>query len=194
MPAEPVVHPTAETLAAFGLGRLDDTAAGTVADHLETCPDCRRRAAEVSADSFVRGVRAARDRESTPGPDKPLNALAAGIEPTVPPSTDVPPVGTVPPGLAGLPQYEVVRELGRGGMGIVYLARNKIMGRDEVLKVVNKALLDRPGAADRFLREIRSAAQLSHPNVVTAYAALPVGESLVLAMEYVPGQDLGQVV
>jgi serine/threonine protein kinase len=59
---------------------------------------------------------------------------------------------------------------------------------------MSKALLHAPDAAERFLREIRSAAQLSHPNVVTAYAALQVGGLLVFAMEYVDGEPLSAVV
>ncbi len=94
-----------------------------------------------------------------------------------------------------VPGYEIQGELGRGGMGVVYLAKNVLMNRLEVLKVANKALLDRqPGAAERFLREIRAAAQLGHENVVKAYSALQVGELLVFAMEYVEGEDLDKVV
>ena len=83
------------------------------------------------------------------------------------------PTPAVPPELRDHPQYEVLRELGRGGMGVVYLARNKLMDRPEVLKVVNKAparpARRRPSAS---CREIRSAARLSHPNIVTAYSGL----------------------
>ena len=79
-------------------------------------------------------------------------------------------------------------------MGVVYLARNTLMGRTEVLKVVGRPLIDRPGVGDRFLAEIRHAARLHHPNIVTAYAALRFGESLVLAMEHVDGLDLTKVV
>jgi serine/threonine protein kinase len=96
--------------------------------------------------------------------------------------------------LPGLPDHEVLQELGRGGMGVVYLATNKVMGRNEVLKVVNPQMLTEPGAMDRFLQEIRSAAQLSHPNIVTAHAVLRSGESLVLAMEHIVGENLFKVV
>jgi serine/threonine protein kinase len=54
--------------------------------------------------------------------------------------------------------------------------------------------VSRPAILDRFLREIRSAARLHHPNIVTAYAALRLGESLLLAMEYVDGLDLARIV
>ncbi len=93
-----------------------------------------------------------------------------------------------------VPGYEVLGELGRGGMGVVYLARNVLMDRREVLKVVNKALLDKPGVMERFLREIRSAAMLRHNNVVQAYSAVQAGELLLFAMEYVEGEDLDKVV
>ncbi len=99
------------------------------------------------------------------------------------------------PARCQVPGYEIQGELGRGGMGVVYLAKNVLMNRLEVLKVANRARLDgQPGAAERFLREIRSAANLSHENVVKAYSALQVGELLVFAMEYVEGEDLDKLV
>ena len=79
-------------------------------------------------------------------------------------------------------------------MGVVYLAENTLMGRKEVLKVVSSHLINRSGVLDRFLGEIRNAARLHHPNVVTAYSVLRLGESLVLAMEYVEGLDLARLV
>ena len=79
-------------------------------------------------------------------------------------------------------------------MGVVYLAQNTLMGRMEVLKVVGGHLVSRPAILERFLREIRSAARLHHTNIVTAYSALRLGESLVLAMEYVEGLDLARIV
>jgi formylglycine-generating enzyme required for sulfatase activity len=105
-----------------------------------------------------------------------------------------PPASSIPPGLAEHPDYEVLGELGRGGMGVVYLAQNKLMGRKEVLKVVSRDLMTRRGVLDRFLREIRNAAQLHHTNIVTAYSAIRAGESMVFAMEYVEGYDLAQFV
>ena len=105
-----------------------------------------------------------------------------------------PPADTLPPGLADHPDYEILRELGRGGMGVVYLARNKLMGRLEVLKVVGGHLVERPGVRDRFLREVQSAAKLHHKNIVTAYSAMRLGESIVLAMEYIDGDDLAKMV
>ena len=108
---------------------------------------------------------------------------------TAPPAAD-----TMPPGLADHPDYEVIKELGRGGMGVVYLAHNRLMGRDEVLKVMSRHIMDRPGLLARFLAEIRAVARLQHPNIVTAYSAFRLGESILFAMEYVEGLDLARMV
>jgi tRNA A-37 threonylcarbamoyl transferase component Bud32 len=90
-------------------------------------------------------------------------------------------------------RYRVLRELGRGGMGVVYQARHTVMNRQVVIKVVNKALLDNPDAMERFRREVQAAAQLSHPNIVTAYDAEQAGDTHFLVMEFVPGQSLAEV-
>jgi WD40 repeat protein len=103
-----------------------------------------------------------------------------------------------PAGAAGgwpsLPDHEIVGELGRGGMGVVYLARHRLSGRREVLKLMNREWLRRPGSQERFLREIQSAALLDHPHVVKMYTALEVGDRMVLVMEYVAGVDLDRLV
>ncbi len=173
MDARPTLHPTDPTLQAYGLGKLDDLLAETVDNHLEGCPDCRRRIAELTSDSFLGRVRDARKADR---------------------SSSSPPADTLPPGLADHPDYEVRRELGRGGMGVVYLAHNRLLGRDEVLKVMGREIMERSGVLDRFLREMRSVARLRHPNIVTAYSAFRVGESIVFAMEYIEGLDLAKLV
>ena len=162
-------HPTDQVLRAHGLGTLDPGASSSVDSHLSGCPDCRRRASSFSGEGSL---------------DRPGGA-ASGAG-----AAD----GALPPELAELPGYAVVRELGRGGMGVVYLAENTLMGRMEVLKVVRGHLVERPGVLDRFLREIRSAARLQHPNIVAAHAAMRVGAGVVLAMEYVAGEDLAELV
>src|SRR6516162_5105518 len=178
-------HPAREVLQAFGLGNLDDASVTQVSQHLETCVDCKRQVAELSSDSLLERLRKANGPADTPAPGKPMTPAKQSA---------ASPSSNLPPELANYPQYEVLRELGRGGMGVVYLAKNKLMDRLEVLKVVSRTLLDRPGAVERFLREIRSAAKLSHANVVTAYHALQVGDLLAFAMEYVEGQDLASLV
>jgi serine/threonine protein kinase len=99
----------------------------------------------------------------------------------------------VPPELASHPKYLILRELGRGGMGVVYQARQTVMDRPVVIKVVNRAILEHRGVLDRFRREVQSAAQLSHPNIVTAYDAEQAGGTHMLVMEFVPGQSLAEM-
>ncbi len=109
-------------------------------------------------------------------------------------SASRPPAGSPPSELANHTDYEIVRELGVGGMGVVYLAYNRLMARHEVLKVIGQHIVEQPGVLDRFLREIRAVARLRHPNVVSAYSAFRCGTSLVFAMEYVEGLDLRRMV
>jgi hypothetical protein len=190
MNAPTSVHPTDQTLSSFGLGKLDDGPAEAVSRHLEQCPDCRKRIAEMSADSFLDRLREAQkpSGRSTSGDSR------AGGVPSGKGSTTPPPADTLPPALADHPDYEIKKELGRGGMGVVYLAHNRLMDRDEVLKVMGRQIMERPGVLDRFLREIRSVARLRHPNIVTAYSAVRLGESFVFVMEHVKGYDLAQLV
>jgi formylglycine-generating enzyme required for sulfatase activity/serine/threonine protein kinase len=104
------------------------------------------------------------------------------------------PVSSVPPELANHRDYEIIRELGHGGMGVVFLAHNRIMALDEVLKVIGPDIIDSPGVFDRFLREIRAVVRLQHPNIVRAHSGFRCGKSLVFAMEYVEGLDLARLV
>src|ERR1700722_3469345 len=187
------VHPSDQTLSAYGLGKLDDASAEMVSKHLEDCDSCQSRVAELSSDEFLGRLQNAQvksDKSAVDWSPSGVSATAGACGPVVPHPT----VDTLPPELVDHADYEIVSELGRGGMGVVYLARNKLMGRLEVLKVVGRHLLERPGVVDRFLREIRSAAKLHHANIVTAHSALRLCDSLVLAMEYVEGLDLAKMV
>ena len=188
MAARVGTHPSPDDLRGFAVGKLDDVTAAEIMNHLDSCPDCCRAAAAQSGDDFLGRLRQAHSLGGTPAPAESLTGSESASKLTVRP------IANLPPELANNPQYEVLRELGRGGMGVVYLARNRLMDRLEVLKVVNKALVDRPGAVERFRREIRSAAMLHHANVVGAYSAVQSGDLLAFAMEYVEGEDLARLV
>ncbi len=91
-------------------------------------------------------------------------------------------------------EYMVLDKLGAGGMGRVFRARHRRMDRIVALKVLPREALDSPQAVERFEREVRAAARLLHPNIVTAYDA-SIHEGIhYLVMEYVPGRDLGTIV
>lgn len=92
--------------------------------------------------------------------------------------------------LAG--EYSLQREIGRGGMGIVYLARDVQLDRDVAIKVLPSIMARDPAARERFLREARMAAGLSHPHVVPIHRVGQAGGFVFFVMSYVEGQSLGE--
>jgi serine/threonine protein kinase len=92
--------------------------------------------------------------------------------------------------LAG--EYSIQRELGRGGMGIVYLARDVQLDRDVAIKVLPSHLAGTPESRERFLREARTAAGLSHPNIVPIHRVGEARGFVFFVMSYVEGETLGE--
>lgn len=92
--------------------------------------------------------------------------------------------------------YVVDRLLGRGGMGNVYLAKQKSLDRQVALKVMHPQRLRSPGAAERFLNEARAAAKLNHPNLVAVHDVMAEPERRLYAysMEFVPGTTAAKLV
>lgn len=89
-------------------------------------------------------------------------------------------------------RYSLERELGRGGMGIVYLARDVALDRPVALKLLPPALAGQSALRERFLREARTAAKLSHPHVIPIFAVEEVDQFVFFVMAYVEGETLGQ--
>src|SRR5271168_989500 len=106
MYAPPATHPTDQTLHAYGLGKLEDFSTDSVRKHLESCPACRRRVADLSSDSFLDRLRDAQAHPDSPSPEFSSAAgpsvLARGTGTSAPPRAE-----TLPPGLADHPNYEV---------------------------------------------------------------------------------------
>jgi len=94
---------------------------------------------------------------------------------------------------ATLGEYQVLGELGHGGMASVYLAEDLALGRQVAIKVMTPGLETTAGMADRFLQEARTAAQLSHPNIIPIFAVRTTGELRFFVMKYVPGRPLDRV-
>ena len=91
-------------------------------------------------------------------------------------------------------RYHVVRKLGEGGMGQVYLAEHVKMGRKSAIKVMNPAMVHDPDAVARFNREAANASRITHPNVCAIYDFGETPEGLIyLAMEFVEGEPLTDV-
>lgn len=89
-----------------------------------------------------------------------------------------------------LGHFEIIKKLGAGGMGEVYLAEDQRLGRQVAIKILPPDMAEDPHRRSRFAREARAASALSHPNIAHIY---DVGEQdgiLFIAMEYVEGRDL----
>ena len=176
-------HPSPEELAAFACGRLDAEAQAAIARHVATCDTCCDVFRGLPDDSLVAALR----RVTAPAGPAP-DAL-------VPPAREPPAAGLpLPPELAGHPRYRILRMLGGGGTGAVYQAEDRLMERLVALKVLGRELTSDPLTVERLGREVKAAARLAHPNIVTVYEADRAGELPFVVMEYVEGISLAAVV
>jgi len=97
-------------------------------------------------------------------------------------------------GVASVPgRYQIVGELGRGGMGIVYKAKDTVLDRIVAYKVLPDSFRENPQAVKNFLREAKSAAKLNHPGIVTVYDAGEQDGRYYIAMEFVDGTTLKEI-
>ena len=161
-------HPSATQIETFVGGQGSDAFRDAVQKHLSGCTECRQLAEQAAQTS-----------------PSPIANVVAANEPAL---------AEVPSQLANHPQYKIVRELGRGGMGIVYLVQHRLTGREEAIKVLMPELVQRSDVRSRFLREIQAAAKLDHPHICRTLNALEEGELLGLVMSLVPGNDVASLV
>jgi WD40 repeat protein len=170
------VHPDANQIQRFGRGLLPSAEAAVLEEHLSVCDSCCRLLEGMPGDSFLGQLREAKDLSS---PDTLCYRAEKSSF-----------VDEIPADLANHPRYRVIRLLGRGGMGAVYLAEHRRMGRLVALKVINPDFLNHAGALSRFQQEVKAAAKLDHPHIVAAFDADQAGKLHFLVMEYVEGQNL----
>ena len=90
-------------------------------------------------------------------------------------------------------EFTIVRELGRGGMGRVYLAQEIALERRVAMKVLPPALAEQRDVVERFQREARTAGKLSHPNIIHVYQVIERGGFFFFTMPYVAGPNLRQI-
>jgi tetratricopeptide (TPR) repeat protein len=182
-------------------------------EHVAECPVCLAVLEQLPEDSMVRllqehrSVIAAATGEPTgvgaeiEGAGRlldvdavPRNGLADAGPTGSFTAVDQPEVDRVPVGPFQHPRYQVQQLLGGGGMGLVYLADDRIEGRPVVLKFLRDDLLDHPRLVARFQREAAAATRLKHPNIVIVYGAESFGQWPALVMEYVEGTDLARLI
>jgi len=186
--------PTNQQLKALTLGQLSSEDSDVLFRHIADCDQCRTELETVEdvGDSLIDSLRDP-DENANFGvePDcrlavvKALGALALSESRA----------GTAEferlPKTIG--EYEIVRPIGSGGMGNVFLARHTKLGREVALKVLASHRLADSRTVERFEAEMRAVGRLSHPNIVTAHDVREVDGTAVLVTEYVSGLDLGQI-
>lgn len=191
--------PDHEALRRWNSGTLSQEQFESVADHLEACSACQASLDQLAAPSFVldqhiAGVTASdleRARVAIEADTPTVQAVSSWIAElqsqspeSFEPSLKVP---------CELRQYEVLALLGHGGMGEVYHARHKRLKRDVALKVMRSHRQEDPVAQSHFLREIETAGQLDHPNLVRAYDAWEQDGYVFLTQERLDGDSLGRL-
>jgi uncharacterized protein (TIGR03067 family) len=188
-----LAHPSLDQLMAFGQGRLGEAELVELSGHMSDCADCRAKVEAAADDTLVSLLRAAdtdHDRVQTKDPQEA--ATMAPLSPTGDyPVSQCP---GLPAELADHARYRVQELLGVGGMGSVYKAEHLLMERPVALKLISQSLTRNPAMVERFRREVKTAGQLKHPNIVMAYDAEQAGDSHFLVMEYVEGKSLARLV
>src|SRR6202171_4506182 len=123
-------------------------------------------------------------------------AATMRLIPVPPPSTPPPPIPALivpPPPAAGeryIGKYRVKSELGRGGMGAVYLAEQPGLGREVAIKELIQSATADPVALKRFLQEAQVMARTSHPNLVQVHDLELIGDANYIVLEFVRGKSL----
>jgi len=160
---------------------------GDLQDALQTFEGIRKRDYQYA--NIADRIRSLRERTQIQETQRQsqLNTAAAGA------TTMAAGAATAPAAAPVEDRYEILGELGRGGMGIVFKARDRRLGRVVALKRLPDNLRDHPTAVALFLREAQSAAALNHPNIVTIYDADQTAGNYYLTMEFLEGMPLDAV-
>ena len=174
-------HPSVEELTAFVAGQLPESRAGDVERHIDDCDPCSQTLVSLSSeDTFVELLKQAGSVPETSTMGMRQSEFAGEID--------------VLANLSEHPRYEIAELIARGGMGEVYKAKHRVMDRTVALKVIKSKLMQNVEVVERFHREVKTAAHLSHPNIVTAYDAEQANGVHFLVMEHVEGTNLAELV
>ena len=169
----------------FALGRCDAVNAAVIEAHVLTCDECCAKLANSPQDSLLNQLSA----HSNIAGDTDRGLASTDIQAE---SSKHANSNHFADRLAGHPKYRFVREIGAGGMGVVYQAEHRVMNRMVALKVIAPRLLQDEDVKTRFRREVEIAAKLQHPNVVAAFDADEIDGHLFLVSEYIDGQSVDQ--
>ncbi len=177
-PGSGVDCPEENSLARFAESDTPPEAREGIEGHLAGCEDCRAVVAVLALDPGEKGASRG---------DAPATVVSGADRIPGPPPAEPAYPRTFGP-------YSIVRLLGSGGMGVVYEARHSQRQRPEALKVLKGGLGSVPEMAERFQREVRAMAGVSHDHVVPLFDSGCVGEDLYYTMPLLPGAALAEVI
>lgn len=189
--------PSTERLRSFSNGTLVEDESEDLFEHLEKCSRCLSELNELEThgENSDRVIEVLRSSTGSPfdseGQCEMAVLKAQNVLGTSGHNDSAPPDSLLS---AKIGDYEVMRLLGQGGMGTVYLATHQKMARKVALKVLARHRLLDPRMQERFAHEMRAIGALSHPNIVTAFDAREIDGTTVLVTEFIDGLDLGKVI
>jgi len=184
--------PSTDELRALSLGETHAEASESLLEHVASCTDCQAELEtfDQHSDSLIASLRG----EDSGEPFEHEAACQAAIAKALAAYSIVSREQGVMPELPKhIGEYEILRPLGHGGMGSVWLARHTKLGREVALKLLSRQRWTHPQLRERFEAEMRAIGRLSHPNIVIAHDARDMGGCAVLVTEYVDGFDLGKL-
>lgn len=188
---------SADVLRGYLAGQSAGAEARLIEEHVNYCPDCQGVLAGLAEDPELRGwVDSCGPLSTDPALETGIANLLDTLRQGRQPASDV---ADLPPPFSStqadadpstIGAYRVEKRLGRGGMGVVFKAKDVVLGRPVAIKILRPELTGESHRS-RFIREARAAAQLKHDNVVTVHAVeSPTDAPPYLVMEYVEGQTL----
>ncbi len=192
-------HISQEQLRLLSIGGLDEQRLQNLADHVESCTQCKRTLDSTAAAPEVWGV------ASKLKPEQALSDMTKRIAAIHPCKDADEPVASYsvdhlfeapshPEMMGRIGNYDIEREVGRGGMGVVFKAFDTELNRPLAIKILSPRLAENGTARQRFAREARAAAAVIHPNVVAIYGVNSSHETPYLVMPYVAGPSLQRLI
>ncbi len=180
-------------------GKVSAQQEALLVSHLDNCASCQQRLVELENEQLRSELRRSsfdeskiklRAFESTLAElrsERPRDAEASRLTPY---ADVVPWLGPSECGIGTLREFELMRFIGRGGMGLVFEAMDTKLQRSVAIKLMSPGLLADVAASERFLREARSAAKINHDNVVTVHAVDQIRGLPYLVMELIHGPSV----